>query len=99
MAAEAEALLSALDWGWGVIVDFRRVEGDGGAGRKKGKSAAEGKAGGRAGVGTSTDYVVDMLLACQEGAERAIACGKQVSWRAGSKDRRFLRWAEGLRGR
>mgnify|MGYP002631384432 CR=1 FL=1 len=72
-AAEAESALPALDWGWGVIVNFRRV-GDGGSG----KLCREAEKKGGRGVGQVNEYVVDVLLACAPGSEEAVAKGKRA---------------------
>jgi hypothetical protein len=63
--AAAEA---PLDWGWGVIVNFKDLK-EGSERKRKGKR--DGEAG-----GAVADYTVDVLLRCAPGAEAAIAAGR-----------------------
>jgi len=62
-----------LDWGWGVLVNFRNLADDrGGGGGKKQKGGGKDSDG----VGRLDDYTVDVLLRCAPGAEAEIAAGR-----------------------
>ena len=65
-----------LDWGWGVLVNFRNTADDRGGGGGGGGKKQKGGGGKDDGVGKLEDYTVDVLLRCAPGAEAEIAAGR-----------------------
>ena len=65
------------DWGWGIVLDFRRkgAEAEPAAKAGRGKKGKGGKSAAEVGAGTIDQYTVDMLLRCAEGAEEGATRG------------------------
>jgi len=68
-AAEAAAAAAALDYGWGVIVNFRRTNEPSRRDQKQGHKR-------NSTVGGTSEYKVDVLLPCAPGAEEAVQRGE-----------------------
>eukprot|EP00316_Scyphosphaera_apsteinii_P000204 CAMPEP_0119305162 /NCGR_PEP_ID=MMETSP1333-20130426/6223_1 /TAXON_ID=418940 /ORGANISM="Scyphosphaera apsteinii, Strain RCC1455" /LENGTH=1076 /DNA_ID=CAMNT_0007308185 /DNA_START=71 /DNA_END=3301 /DNA_ORIENTATION=+ len=62
-----------VSWGWGVLVNFKRREWKAKAKTPKGAGKGDSDADN---AGAAHEYVVDVMVRCQPGAENALAFGK-----------------------